>query len=115
MIGSKATVRIRSEDTLERVAQILQEALSTPPFWFDSDREYPHAITAMSECLGFEIWLRDAKATGPREYVMVVETTMEVRDRIDAEVIMISEWLSKYIALVTNLDCLPIAEHEKTA
>ena len=108
MNGSKATVRIKSEETLERIAQILQAALSTPPFWFDSDQEPPHSITAMTECLGFEIWLRATDAKPNREYVMIVECSMDVRDLVDAHMIDVSEWLSKHVRIVTNLDCEPL-------
>ena len=115
MTGIKATVRFKSGETLERVAQLLHESLPTPPFWFDSDQESPHAITAMTECLGFEVWLRAENSGGPQAYVMTIESSMDVADRFRAHMSDVSEWLAKYICTVTHLECVSVASSEKNA
>lgn len=104
MIAPTATVRITSQDTLEGVARKLQEKLDLRPFRFDSDQDPPHSITAMTECLGYELWLRgDAP-----EFELVVEASMDVLDRAAGDLVDVSEWFSKHVGLVTDLLCVPI-------
>lgn len=103
MIAPAATVRIASQDTLEDVARRLQERLELPPFRFDSDQDPPHAITAMTECLGYELWL---SGDAP-EFELVVKASMDVRDRAAEYLVDVSEWFSKHVGLVTDLLCVP--------
>ena len=103
MIAPTASVQITSEDKLEGVARKLQERLELPPFRFDSDQDPPHAITAMTECLGYELWLRGVAP----EFELLVEASMDVRDRAAGNLVDVSEWLSKHVGLVTDLRCVP--------
>jgi len=103
MTASTAAIQIKSEGTLEDVARKLQEALSLPPFYFDSDQDPPHAITAMNECLGYELWLRYSG----HAFELTVEASMDVRDRAEGSFVDVSEWLSKHIGIVTELHCAP--------
>jgi hypothetical protein len=101
MIASTATIRIKSGKTLEQLAEQLHEVLSVPAFWFDSDIDPPHRLTAMTECLGHELWLYHNGS----EYQLTIEATMNVHDRVEGSLADVSEWLAKYIGTVSGLDC----------
>jgi hypothetical protein len=100
MIASTATIHIKSKGKLESVATKLQDALMLPPFWFDSDMDPPHAITAMTECLGYEIWLTNKGA----EFELKVEASVFC-DRAEGSLVDLSEWLAMQVSIVSDLEC----------
>jgi hypothetical protein len=106
MIAAKAQIRISSDKTLEGLAETLQEALSLPPFWYKSDINPPHEVTAMADCLGYEIWLW-RKDSSAGEFEMAVEGTLLSDDLFSAGHADISAWFAKHVGFVTGLKCSP--------
>jgi hypothetical protein len=96
-------IAIQCDDRLEVLAQKLAVALSTPRFTVDTHMDPPHGQFATTEVLGFELWLeREAN----REDCYTLEMSTSILDPTLVEAATdVSEWFSRYVALVSGLGC----------
>lgn len=97
---AKVKVYIEYDGSLKELANSLREALGIPEFWFKTDQLPPHDVTAMSECLGFELWLHESdemKVFILEFESMIVDCNLNKMERRD-----LSIWFSKYLKTVSN-------------
>jgi len=108
LIGAKAKVLIKSKCDLRSLAMNLSEGLQLPEFYLKSDMDFPHAITAMCETLGFETWLKSTDIDGVYSFElhsMICEHGEPDNDHMND----ISDWFAKIVAISTNLEVSPAA------
>jgi hypothetical protein len=64
----------------------------------------------MTECLGHEVWLREAASDGQLGFELVFETTMSPRDHFDAHFSDLSDWLAKHLQTIEDIDSRPMPQ-----
>ena len=97
MGGAKGIVYLKSKNNLSDFAKDLEKGLIVPEFYFKSDQDPPHDIVAMTEVLGFEIWLEESEDYENFNYKLTIETMMEVSEQMNMEKFDLSPWLSRFI------------------
>ena len=107
MNGAKAIISIECDSDLETTASIVAKSLSLPPFSTKSDTDPPHKVVAMTECMGFELWLEEMEGKEKRTYELEIESSIVVLDREEAVFRDISECISKILKIESKLLCSP--------
>ena len=97
MFGAKANVYLKFEKNLEDLASVIREGLHLNDVFFKSDHDYPYASVAMSETLGFEIWIEESKEFEKFNFIITLETNIDLSKRLDNEMFDLSPWLAQYI------------------
>lgn len=101
----KASVLIKYDRSLEDLAIVLENGLNIPTFWFKNDTDSPHEVTAMSECLGFELWLHCVSTNPSYPFEIVFEsTTVDLQREWTAELYDLSRWFSRFLSISCNLE-----------
>ncbi len=103
MNAAKAEIFIKHDGKLEELAVSLQQALCLPEFWFKSDQEPPHEVTAMSECLGFELWLYASNQENECNYTLKLESSVRIQDHESTKFHDMSIWLAQHIEIVSSV------------
>lgn len=96
--GAKATVFLKFDGNLEEIAKVLSDNLFLPEFWYKNDMDPPHNLCAMTETLGFEVWLQASNDVENYNYIFEIETGMEIEDRMENEMFDLSPWFAKEIS-----------------
>jgi len=103
MNAAKAKVYLNYDGDLNSLAMLLEEALALPKFYLKSDQDYPHELVAMSECLGFEVWLYECNEKEGFTHLIEFETCITVEDIDKVKSHDISRWFAKHLSIVSEL------------
>jgi len=103
-IGAKANVYLKFDNNLTDLAKKIENGLKVPEFYFKSDQDPPHETVAMTEVLGFEMWVEKSNEFKDFQYKITIETMLNVDDRFNYEMFDLSPWLAKYIKANLTID-----------
>jgi len=102
--GVKASILIKYNASIKELANKLSNELSLPKFWFKSDIDYPHEIIAMTECLGFELWLKNIEEFEGYNYQFSFETMLTKESIFEtASIGNVSNWLASYLKVACDI------------
>lgn len=96
--GAKASVHLRYDEEITKLAKILSDDLELPEIYMDTDIDPPHEVFGMTETLGFELWLYKSTLVKNFNYIIKIETYMEVKDNFEYEMFDLSPWFAKEIS-----------------
>ena len=109
--GAKALVHIKYEGDLKKLAVEIEGSLNIPSFWYKTDMDYPYQETAMSECMGFELWLNESKVIKGYPFVIEVQSTA-INGNLEFHSTKhdISKWFSNYLSFSCDFEtCIAVA------
>lgn len=104
ILGAKAHIYLKHEGQLEELSKIISKELLLPDFWFKSDQAPPHDVTAMCECLGFEIWLKKSNSVAGYQFSIKLETALSLNESMNNQMHDLSLWLARYIFTVCEIE-----------
>jgi len=107
MQGAKANIYLEYDGNLEDLANKISNDLNIPAFRFDSDQDYPHEIYAMSECLGFEMWLCHSNKKTGCNYEFTIETMHSLNEAVNDKMANLSPWLARYFTEIFKIQANP--------
>ena len=98
----KAIIYLKYEGSLEELGTELSEGLNLPDFWLKTDQDPPHALTALNECFGCELWLFKSSDIQNFQFRLDVEGYTDIsKEKIEIDV---SEWLSNSISELCEIE-----------
>ncbi|MCX7553127.1 hypothetical protein OS175_04500 [Marinicella sp. S1101] len=103
MNTAKAKVYVAFDGGLESLCALIEKVVAVPKFYFKSDYEYPHQVTAMCECLGFELWIKESDKKECFNYSFKFESSVSVDDFDKEQCHDISIWFAKHLNIVSDL------------
>lgn len=98
LLGAKASVYLKYDSEIKELAKLLTDELELPEIYMDTDMDPPHEVFGMSETLGFELWLHKSTLIKDFNFLIEIETYMDVKDRFEYEMFDLSPWFAKEIA-----------------
>ncbi len=110
IFGAKAFVYLKYDGKLRELADIISTGLMLPAFWFDTDQDPPHEETAMCECLGCELWLKQSDAIQGYTFSIQLETSHCLNESFSNQMHDLSPWLARYISEICEIESSIIAE-----
>lgn len=103
LFGAKASVYLKYDGEISALAKILSDGLELPEFDIDTDMFPPHEIFGMTETLGFELWLNKSTFVKDFDYIIKIETYMDIKDDFEYEKFNLSPWFAKEITRRCNI------------
>lgn len=97
IFGANASVYLKYDGEITELAKILSSGLEVPEIYVDTDMFPPHEIFGMTETLGFELWLNKSILVKDFNYIIKIETYMDVKDHFEYEKFDLSPWFAKEI------------------
>jgi len=104
LFGAKASVYLKYDGEISELAKILSDKLELPEIYLDTDMDSPHEVFGMTETLGFELWLYKSKPVNDFNFLIKIETHLEVKDRFEYEMFDLSPWFAKEISRRCGID-----------
>jgi len=104
MIGAVGNVYLAFDNNLTDLAKKIENALNVPEFYLKSDQDPPYEIVAMTEALGFEVWLKKSNNHKGYQYKITIETMLNVNDHFNKKKFDLSPWLAQYIKTNLKID-----------
>ncbi|MEZ5002934.1 MAG: hypothetical protein R2730_07840 [Chitinophagales bacterium] len=114
VFGSKAIVYLKHNGGLKSLAKIVSEGLVLPEFYFESDMDPPHQISALCETLGFEIWIEKSDILEDFPFVIKIESKLSFEESFNNQMYDLSPWLARYISKICEIDSCIYDELEKS-
>lgn len=103
VFGARAKVVIDYEGDLRELARYLGERLFQIEFYFDTDMDPPHDEFAMSEALGFSVWLYHLSENENFNFEFSFETNHALEEVMDDRMYDLSPWLLRFVRDIGRL------------